>query len=65
VLRWDIQQPGVVTIPKSAHPDRIRSNFDIFDFSLSDDEMAAISHLGRTRRYRVADPASVAPAWDD
>jgi diketogulonate reductase-like aldo/keto reductase len=65
VLRWDIQQPGIVTIPKSAQPERIRSNFDIFDFALSDDEMAAIGHLGRTRRYRVADPASVAPAWDD
>jgi 2,5-diketo-D-gluconate reductase B len=65
VLRWDIQQPGVVTIPKSAHPERIRSNFSIFDFALSDDEMAAISHLGGMRRYRVADPASVAPAWDD
>ncbi|HET7714486.1 MAG TPA: aldo/keto reductase [Bauldia sp.] len=64
VLRWDIQQPGIVTIPKSARPDRIRSNLDIFDFSLSDSEMAAISHLGRSHRHRVADP-SIAPAWDE
>jgi diketogulonate reductase-like aldo/keto reductase len=64
VLRWDIQQPGVVTIPKSSTPAHIRSNFEIFDFSLSDDEMAAIRHLGRTHLERVANPASVAPAWD-
>jgi 2,5-diketo-D-gluconate reductase B len=65
VLRWEIQQPGVITIPKSAHPDRIRSNFAIFDFALSDDEMAAISKLGRTHRHRVVNMASIAPAWDE
>lgn len=65
VLRWDIQQPGIVTIPKSSRPERIRSNFNIFGFSLSGDEMAAISHLGRTHRHRVANMASIAPAWDE
>ena len=65
ILRWDIQQPGVVTIPKSADPTRIRANLDIFDFVLSDDEMAAISHLAAGHRYRVADPGAMAPDWDD
>ncbi len=65
VLRWDIQQPGVVTIPRSSQPAHIRANFEVFDFALSDDEMAAISHLGRSHRHRVANQASVAPAWDE
>jgi diketogulonate reductase-like aldo/keto reductase len=49
VLRWDIQS-GVVTIPKSVHADRIRSNADIFDFELSDEEMARINALNRNER---------------
>jgi 2,5-diketo-D-gluconate reductase B len=65
VLRWDVQQDGVITIPKSAHLDRIRGNFDIFDFSLSVDEMAAISALSKTHRYRVANDPTLAPDWDD
>lgn len=65
VLRWDIQQPDIVTIPKSSQAANVRSNFDIFDFELSDEEMAAITNLGRSRRHRVANPAAVAPAWDD
>jgi 2,5-diketo-D-gluconate reductase B len=54
VLRWEIQQPGVVTIPKSATPGRIRENLDILDFTLSDEEMAAISALGVSHRNRLA-----------
>ncbi len=65
VLRWDIQQPGVVTIPKSATPARIRQNLDIFDFTLSDEEMAAISALGAAHRHRIANFGGLAPAWDD
>jgi 2,5-diketo-D-gluconate reductase B len=65
VLRWDIQQEGVVTIPKSAHPDRIRENFAIFDFVLGDDEMAAISALSKTPKHRIATFAAFAPEWDD
>ena len=64
VLRWDIQQKGVVTIPKSSNPDHIRSNFDIFGFSLDDKEMAAISALSKSHKQRVANPSSVAPDWD-
>ena len=43
-LRWNIQR-GVVVIPKSVRIDRIRENFNIFDFRLTDAEMAAIAAL--------------------
>lgn len=46
VLRWHIEL-GIVTIPKSSNPERIRQNIDIFDFSLSRDEVASISALDR------------------
>ncbi|MBX6352978.1 MAG: aldo/keto reductase [Thermoflavifilum sp.] len=49
VLRWDVQG-GVVTIPKSVHADRIRANADIFDFELTEEEMARISGLNRNER---------------
>ena len=65
VLRWDIQQENVVTIPKSITPERIRSNFDIFTFTLSGSEMTAITALTQSHKLRVANPASVAPDWDD
>jgi methylglyoxal/glyoxal reductase len=43
-LRWDLQK-GVVTIPKSSKKERIFSNADIFDFSLTDEDMARIDGL--------------------
>ena len=46
VLRWHVQL-GLVAIPKSADPGRIAENLDVFDFELSEDEMAAISGLDR------------------
>ncbi|MDR2010009.1 MAG: aldo/keto reductase [Bacteroidales bacterium] len=49
VLRWDIQM-GVVTIPKSEHQDRIRENFQIFDFELTEEEMKIITGLDRGKR---------------
>jgi methylglyoxal/glyoxal reductase len=49
VLRWDIQK-GVVTIPKSVKPERIKSNAEIFDFELSDEDMAKIDRLDRSKR---------------
>jgi diketogulonate reductase-like aldo/keto reductase len=45
VLRWHLEH-GIVAIPKSARPERIESNFDIFGFSLSPDEVARIDALG-------------------
>jgi len=54
VLRWDIQK-GVVTIPKSVTPERIRHNADIFDFELSAEDMVKIDGLDRHARMG-ADP---------
>jgi 2,5-diketo-D-gluconate reductase A len=44
ILRWHLQI-GNVVIPKSATPSRIRENFELFDFSLSEDDIAAIERL--------------------
>src|SRR6201992_2026388 len=41
VLRWHVQR-GDIVFPKSVHRDRIKSNFDIFEFSLTGDEMDAV-----------------------
>lgn len=43
-LRW-LTQRGIVAIPKSTHIERMRENFNIFDFRLTDDEMAQIASL--------------------
>ncbi len=50
VLRWDLQQE-VVTIPKSVTPSRIRENANVFDFTLSDEDMARISALNQNHRF--------------
>jgi diketogulonate reductase-like aldo/keto reductase len=44
VLRW-LTQRGVVAIPKSVRAERMAENIDIFDFELTDDQMAAIATL--------------------
>ena len=49
-LRWLIQQPRVLAIPKAASEANQRRNIEIFDFTLSDDEMAAIHALDRDER---------------
>jgi 2,5-diketo-D-gluconate reductase A len=60
ILRWHLQL-GNVVIPKSATPERIRENIDIFDFELSDEEMASIGDLDSGGRIGP-DPATfVAP----
>ena len=43
-LRWNIQR-GVVVIPKTVHEERMRQNFDVFDFALSDGDMAKIAAM--------------------
>ena len=45
-LRW-LTQRGIVAIPKSSHKERMAQNIDIFNFSLSDDEMAQIAQMNR------------------
>lgn len=44
MLRWQLQR-GIVSLSKSANPERVRQNFAIFDFELTDDDMAQIATL--------------------
>ena len=46
VLRWNLQR-GVVVIPKSTHKERMTQNIDVFDFALTDEEMASVAALDR------------------
>lgn len=62
VLRWHVQQEGVVAIPRSSNADRIRQNFEVFDFALTSEEMSSISAL-RSRNYRICD-FEFSPEWD-
>ena len=50
VLRWATQM-NFITIPGSKNPDHIRDNGDIFDFALTDEEMAEIAKLDGTKKY--------------
>ena len=47
ILRWHIQR-GALPIPKAASPEHLRENFEVFDFSLSEQEMTAINALTKT-----------------
>jgi diketogulonate reductase-like aldo/keto reductase len=49
ILRWHLQV-GNVVIPKSSSPERIRENFEVFDFELSEDDMAALERLDAGER---------------
>ena len=62
-LRWLIQQPMVAAVPRALEEAHIAEDLDVFDFSLSDDEMRRISAL-RSRNIRIADPPERAPKWD-
>jgi diketogulonate reductase-like aldo/keto reductase len=44
ILRWSVQR-GIVTIPGSTNPARVRANFDLFDFALSDEDIQRIAAL--------------------
>lgn len=50
VIRWHLQQ-GLVVIPRSSNPDRIRENINVFDFILSDEDMEAINAIGSSDRH--------------
>ncbi|MCO4316968.1 aldo/keto reductase [Phyllobacterium sp. 21LDTY02-6] len=63
VLRWLVQQDGVIALSKTVSEDRLRSNFDIFDFVLSETEMQALHALARPDG-RIVNPGHLAPDWD-
>lgn len=50
ILRWQLQA-GFIAIPGSGNPEHIAENYDVFDFKLSDAEMARIAALDRQQRY--------------
>ena len=58
ILRWNIQR-GIVPLAKSVHLERMEQNLDVFDFTLSDDDMLAILQLdeGQTLFGKNEDPA--------
>lgn len=60
VLRW-LTQRGVVVIPKSVKPDRMAQNLDVFDFTLTDEQMSQIATLdtGASQFFDHRDPAMV------
>lgn len=62
VLRWHVQQPGVVAVPKSGTPARIAENITLFDFALTPEDMKRLSRLARPDG-RVVNLA-FAPDWD-
>ena len=55
ILRWHIQD-GNIVIPGSKNPAHIKDNFDLFDFSLTDEEMAKIAALDKNTRYYTSTP---------
>lgn len=59
-LRW-LTQRGIVAIPKSSHKERMAQNFDIFDFTLTADDMAAVAKLNQhdTGTINFGDPQFV------
>lgn len=62
VLRWHIQQDGVIAIPRTSNPDRLAENLNVGAFELSGEEMAAISAL-RSAGHRICD-FDFSPVWD-
>ena len=62
VLRWHLQQPGIIPLPRSSSPQRVKENAALAHFSLDATEMAAISALKRPDGRKVSPPH--APVWD-
>jgi diketogulonate reductase-like aldo/keto reductase len=63
VLRWLIQQDGVVALSRTTNPNRLAENLAVFDFELGGDEMAVIQTLAEPNG-RIVSPPGLAPAWD-
>lgn len=55
ILRWHIQS-GNIVIPSSKNPEHIKANLDLFDFTLSDEEMERIAAMDQQKRYYHSTP---------
>ena len=58
IIRWHLDS-GLVVIPKSANPERLRQNLDVFDFTLDGDDMAEIGKLDRKDGRMGPDPITI------
>ena len=56
ILRWHMQK-GFIVIPGSSNPAHVASNFEVFDFALTDGEMQEIAALDKNKKYYNATPA--------
>ena len=63
-LRWLVQQPNMVVVPRALEHSEIKENIDIFDFKLTANEMEKISEL-RNNNLRIVDPEVRRPVWDE
>ena len=63
-LKWLVQQPNMVVVPRALEYSEIKENIDIFDFELSENEMNQISGL-RDRNHRIVNPTVRRPVWDE
>ena len=53
MIRWSVQK-GFITIPKSSKPERIKENMDVFDWTLSDDDMKILVRINHPVKLLVA-----------
>lgn len=59
MIRFEVQE-GIITLPKSTNPERIKSNLDVFDFALTEDEMNEMRNLDRGHGVHDPDAPGVA-----
>jgi diketogulonate reductase-like aldo/keto reductase len=63
VLRWLVQQEDVIALSRTTNPARVASNLQVFDFALTEAEMATIHDLARAGS-RIVSPLGLSPTWD-
>ncbi|OAJ57282.1 2,5-didehydrogluconate reductase [Paraburkholderia ginsengiterrae] len=63
VLRWLVQQDGVVALSRTSKIERLPENLAVFDFELQDEDMAAI-HARARPNSRIVNPPGLSPQWD-
>jgi 2,5-diketo-D-gluconate reductase B len=63
VLRWVVQQPGMIALSRTTRPSRLAENAAVFEFELAPQEMASIHALARPGS-RIVSPPGLAPDWD-